>query len=128
MENLTMVGAKPCVEMENERMYQEVRVESNRITVVLAGDVFAAEAKALQQSLSGYITSGHTRIALDLSNVTFIDGTGLGVLVSIHKQVRNVGGYLQIVGLQGEVKELFRLTELDKLLQIESNQDPVEKL
>ena len=109
-------------------MYQEVRVESNRITVILSGDIFAAEAKALQQSLSGYITSGHTRIDLDLSGVAFIDGTGLGVLVSIHKQVRNVGGYLQIVGLQGEVKELFRLTELDKLLQIESNQDPVEKL
>ena len=109
-------------------MYQEVRVEPDQITVVLSGDIFATEAKAIQQSLSGYITSGHTRISLDLSCVTFIDGTGLGVLVSIHKQVRNVGGYLQIVGLQGEVKELFRLTELDKLLQIESNQDPVEKL
>ena len=109
-------------------MYQEVRVESNWITVVLAGDVFAAEAKVLHQSLSGYITSGHNRIALDLSSVTFIDGSGLGVLISIHKQVRNVGGYLQIVGLQGEVKELFRLTELDKLLEIESNKGPVEKM
>ena len=109
-------------------MYQEVRVGSDRITVVLSGDVFATEAKALQQSLSSYITSGHTRIDLDLSGVAFIDGTGLGVLVSIHKQVRIVGGYLQIVGLQGEVKELFRLTELDKLLEIESNKGPVEKM
>ena len=109
-------------------MYQEVRIGLDQITVVLSGDIFATEAKAIQQSLSGYITSGHTRISLDLSCVTFIDGTGLGILVSIHKQIRNVGGHLQIVGLQGEIKDLFRLTELDKLLEIITEKNSVENL
>ena len=99
-------------------MYQEVRIGLDQITVVLSGDIFATEAKVIQQSLSGYITCGHTRILLDLSGVAFIDGTGLGILVLIHKQIRKVGGHLLIVGLQGEIKELFRLTELDKLLEI----------
>lgn len=100
-------------------MYQEVRVGPTQIEVVLSGDIFAAEAKAMQQSFAGYIASGHTLISLDLSGVEFIDGTGLGALVSIHKQIRDKGGHLHIVGLQGEVKELFRLTELDKMLEID---------
>ena len=102
-------------------MYQEVRVGPTQIEVVLSGDIFAAEAKAIQQSLAGYIDSGQTLILLDLSGVEFIDGTGLGVLLSIHKQIRGKGGHLQIAGLQGEVKELFRLTELDKMLEIISD-------
>ncbi len=99
-------------------MYQEVRVGPTHIQVTLSGDIFAAEAKAIQQSLAGYIDSGHALISLNLSGVEFIDGTGLGALVHIHKQIRDKGGHLQIVGLQGEVKELFCLTELDKMLEI----------
>lgn len=102
-------------------MYQEVRVGPSWIEVVLSGDIFAPEAKAIQHSLAGYIDSGHVLISLDLSGVEFIDGNGLGALVYIHKKIRDKGGQLQIMGLQGEVKELFRLTELDKMLEIVSD-------
>jgi anti-anti-sigma factor len=105
--------------MEQDRMYQEVRVDNDQLHIALSGDVFAPEAKAMQQSLFGYIADGHRMISLDLSGVNFIDGTGLAALVSIHKQIRDKGGHLQIAGLQGEVKELFRLTELDKMLEID---------
>ncbi len=100
-------------------MYQEVRVDNDQLHVALSGDIFAPEAKVMQQSLSAYIADGRRMISLDLSGVDFIDGTGLAALVSIHKQIRDKGGHLQIEGLQGEVKELFRLTELDKMLEID---------
>lgn len=113
--------------MGYEPMYQEVRVGQTRIDVILSGDIHAAEAKAMQQSFDGYIAGGHTLISIDLSGVEFIDGTGLGALVFIHKQIRNKGGHLKIVGLQGEVKELFRLTELDKMLEIDADRSSQPK-
>lgn len=109
-------------------MYQEVHVDNNQLHIALSGDIFAPEAKSMQQSLLGYIADGHTAISLDLSGVEFIDGTGMWVLVSIHTQIRQAGGNMKIAGLQGEVKELFRLSELDKMLEIDFDKESAEKL
>ena len=109
-------------------MYQEVHVDNDQLQIALSGDIFTPEAKVMQQSLLGYIADGHTSISLDLSGVGFIDGTGMWTLVSIHTQIRQAGGNMKIAGLQGEVKELFRLTELDKMLEIDLDKESAEKL
>jgi anti-anti-sigma factor len=55
---------------------------------------------------------------LDLSDVGFIDSTGLRVLVQCHRQTR-LGGSLLIRGPSDQALELFRLTGLDHELNVE---------
>src|SRR5688572_15970078 len=57
----------------------------------------AAAAPELRKQLEGGPHEGHERVMLDLSAVEFIDSTGLGVLVSLLKQMAS-GGRIAVVG------------------------------
>ena len=52
------------------------------------------------------------------SNTGYIDSSGLGVLVSLSKKIRESGGELRLASLNDDLKTLFELTKLDTLFQI----------
>ena len=56
---------------------------------------------------------------LDLEKVDYIDSSGLGVLVAINKRTLQNRGKLIIKGINGLVKELFELTRLTKVFEIQ---------
>jgi anti-sigma B factor antagonist len=99
-------------------MIQEVTVTSDHIQVALSGSIYVKEAHSVKESLFAYIDKGHHTITIDLSAVDYIDGYGLGSLLSIHKWARKNGGNIEITGLQGHIKSLFELTKMDKVLKI----------
>jgi anti-sigma B factor antagonist len=99
-------------------MIQVVTVTPLKLQVAFSGSIYVEEAKAIGESLNGYINKGYQSISIDLSGVDYIDGTGLGALVSIHARVRGKGGNVEIKGLHGITKELFELTQLNKVFDI----------
>lgn len=80
----------------------------------------------IQQDMEGIIAaSGVPKIVLSLSGVTHMASAMIGVLLNVHKQVkaRAKKGELRITGLSPQLKELFRITRLDKLLSIYDSTD-----
>lgn len=67
----------------------------------------------MEQALSN-IPSGIQRISIDMSDVEFIDSSGLGVLVAIKKRLGE-HGVLEIVGLSKRMHRIFELTKLGSL-------------
>ena len=57
-------------------------------------------------------------IALDLSDVPYIDSAGLGTLVSILRETRNAKKALKLVGLRQNIKRIFEMTRLDKIFDV----------
>jgi anti-sigma B factor antagonist len=74
-------------------------------------------ATVFKEQLLHLIASGHPLIALDLSDVEFLDSSGLGAIVSALKQL-NGRGDLVIVGARPAVINLFRLTRMDKVFRM----------
>jgi len=74
----------------------------------------AAAAPELRRLLAVGEHVGHARVVLDLSQVEFIDSTGLGVLVSILKQMAPKGR-IAVVGAGPAPTRLFQVTRLDTL-------------
>lgn len=56
------------------------------------------------------------KIVLDFSNVRFLSSQMLGVLIALHKKLKEIGGRYIIAGLQPELHRVFRITRLDKVL------------
>jgi len=81
--------------------------------------VDARLAAEFKQQLLTLIESGHPRIALDLSDVDFIDSSGLGAIVAALKQLAGRGD-LVIVGAKPAVANLFKLTRMDKVFRMYS--------
>ena len=75
-----------------------------------------ATGPELRQRIVQYVQDGHTNIVLDLTNVDFVDSTGLGVLIGGLKRTRSHGGDLRCIGLTEPLKEMFKLTGLDTVL------------
>jgi anti-sigma B factor antagonist len=100
-------------------MIQEITVTEKNVLVTLSGSIYVEEAAQIRKSLIGYIESGHKIFIVDLSNVDYIDSSGLGMLVAIQKKALQNGGNVIIKGVKGLVKDLFELTHLTKVFEIQ---------
>lgn len=93
--------------------------EVGEVTVVtLVGEIDVYTAPELRQHLTAIIAGGHERLVLDLTDVPFLDSTGLGVLVGRLKVLRQQGGDLDLVISSERVLRNFSITGLDKVFAI----------
>ena len=108
--------------MENEgEIYLFIKSEivDNRIHIILQGTIYVEDAKEMTEKLVALIESGQTRLLIDLSQVEYIDSSGLGMLIRIQKiAVRNEGNVV-LKGVQGLVRELFEMTRLTAIFTIQ---------
>ena len=86
--------------------------------VVLEGEVDIYSAPQFKEVLLRSIDEGARHIVIDLSGVSFIDSTALGVLVSGAKRVRPQNGALDIVCRDENITRIFEITGLDRIFGI----------
>jgi anti-sigma B factor antagonist len=89
------------------------------VIVWATGDLDLATCAQLERSLLALQMDGRPNIVLDLSEVGFIDSTGLRVLVEGHRRAGLRDGCFLIRGASNQALQLFRLTGLDQGLDIE---------
>ena len=94
------------------------RTEGPFTVVEVSGEVDVYTAAKLRAALDEEIAAGRNRLVVDLDAVTFLDSTGLGVLVGRLKVVRNHSGWLRLVCTQDRVLRVFRITGLDTVIGI----------
>jgi anti-sigma B factor antagonist len=84
------------------------------VTVVdVAGRITLGEgSSALRDTLRELVGKGQKKILLNLGEVTYIDSSGIGELVSGFTTVTNSGGQLKLLGLNKRVKDLLQITKL----------------
>lgn len=91
--------------------------DADTLTLTLAGEI---DADALDGEIrSGLFTSEVTTLVLDLADVTFVDSTGLGVIMGAHKALRDRDGTLILRRPPGTVRRLLEVTQLTGELKIE---------
>jgi anti-sigma B factor antagonist len=92
---------------------QEVTVVSFRNRSILD----SVGVEAISRELYALVDEqARKKIVLDFSNVRFLSSQMLGVLIALHKKLKEIGGRYVIAGLQPELHRVFRITRLDKVL------------
>ena len=94
-----------------------VKIDTRKVgdvTVVdVSGRITLGEgSSALRDVLRDLTAQGNKKILLNLSEVSYIDSSGLGELVSGFTSVSNGGGTLKLLGLTKRVKDLLQITKL----------------
>ncbi|MEA4901948.1 STAS domain-containing protein [Desulfitobacterium sp.] len=97
----------------------EISVNQQEVLVIVEGKIFVEDAAQLREKLLELIDQGHRRFIIDMHKAIYIDSSGLGVLVAIHKRAIENGGGVVIRGLQGVVKDLFLMTRLNKVFEMD---------
>jgi anti-sigma B factor antagonist len=101
-----------------------IRRELDEHTGVLSveGELDLASAPSLKWALTDILAAGHDQVVVDLSLVTFIDSTALGVLVGVKKNL-SPGAKLAITCTHPDVLNIFELTGLDAAFDMFPNFD-----
>ena len=91
--------------------------------VALRGEVDLYTCPELKQELLRVITDGATLVVVDLAETTFIDSTGLGVLIRGVEWVRTEGGQLAVVCVDPNMTKVFEVTGLNRVFPIYSSRE-----
>ena len=96
------------------------RESGDRTVVEVRGEIDVYTAPVLREELTSLVDAQHTNLVVDLTQVSFMDSTGLGVLVGGLKKVRTLGGDLSLVIDQETILKVFRITALTQVFSIHS--------
>jgi anti-sigma B factor antagonist len=86
--------------------------------VPLSGEIDLHVSPRVARSLAGVTAKRPAHIVVDLTEVTFVDSSGLAVLIHGMQDVQQYGGKFAIVGLQENIRPIFEIARLDQVFQI----------
>src|SRR5690349_13564036 len=98
-----------------------VKRDHDMVVVTIGGQLVTANRHELKEAVARELETGGRRFRVDFSDTGYVDSSGLGVLVSISKRIRDGGGTLQLANLNEDLVTLFALTKLDTLFDIVGN-------
>ena len=81
----------------------------------LEGEIDLHVSPRVSEKLGEMIKQKPSRVVVDLSGVTYIDSSGLAILISAMQDVEDYGGRFAIAGLQENVRTIFETARLDKV-------------
>jgi len=88
------------------------------VVIEVDGQLIVGNRQDFKQRLLDALEGGERKFVVDFARTGYIDSSGLGVLVSLSKKIRDEGGDLRLAGLNDDLKTLFELTKLDTLFAI----------
>ena len=96
----------------------------NDVTLIeVEGQLIVGNRQELKQGVLDKLEKGDLKFVIDFANTGYIDSSGLGVLVSLSKKIREQGGELRLSSLNEDLRTLFELTKLDTLFRIADQKD-----
>ena len=103
-----------------EEYSSTVNRHEDQAEVGVQGELDVYTASMLRQTLNDLLTDGATSLIIDMERLSYIDSTGLGVLVGALKQARDLGGDLRLRGLSAQAFNVFEITGLTRVFTIET--------
>ena len=88
------------------------------VVVTVDGQLIVGNRHELRQKITEALEAGDRKFLVDFTKTGYIDSSGLGVLVSLSRRIREADGELRLAGLNEDLRTLFELTKLDTLFNI----------
>ena len=109
--------------MPDDLLISDYALDRRTHLIEVEGQVDLYSAPEFKERVSRVIREGKSRVIIDLSRVTFMDSTGLGVLVGALKRLRAARAELLLVVTDYDIERLFELTGLDRSFRIYRSRD-----
>lgn len=96
------------------------KVEGERLTVFLKNEIDHCAADKLRQEIEALIVKYKIKqLRFDFSDVTFMDSSGIGMLIGRYKTMKSLQGTTSVCCMRKEIERLFRLAGLHRIIAIE---------
>lgn len=92
-------------------------------TVHIIDELITEDRPELRRAILGELADGASVLRVDFADANYIDGAGLGLLVSLSRLAREHAAEMRLANLNDDLRGLFMLTKLEMLFTIESRND-----
>lgn len=92
--------------------------ERNVWDITLAGDVDIVSSVELKENVNVLLDKEEKGLHINCEHLSYIDSTGLGVLISLLKRVKKNGNDIELENAQPNISKLLKITGLDKIFVI----------
>jgi len=108
---------------------QATHRDAGQVTVVeMSGRIALGEGSALlRKTIRDLLGERRTRILLNLADISYIDSSGIGELVSAYTSVKGQGGDLKLLNLTKKVHDLLQITRLVTVFEVFSDESAALK-
>ncbi|MBN1466070.1 STAS domain-containing protein [candidate division KSB1 bacterium] len=95
------------------------RAQDDIIILQLSGNIISGpDASKVNDKLHELSEKGDTRIVADLSKVSWMNSSGLGILISALTTLRNAGGELKVAAATEKIRNLLTITKLTNVIKL----------
>ncbi|MFC4078160.1 anti-sigma F factor antagonist [Salinithrix halophila] len=105
-------------------LYVDVSRRRNVLIVRLSGELDHHTASDVRKQMEEELSKGiDTNLVLNLSELSFMDSSGLGVILGRYRQVSQLGGRMGVCSVQPSIRRLFELSGMFKILSFYEDED-----
>lgn len=96
-----------------------IETEENTVIARLSGEVDHHASRSLREDIDLAVERHHpAALILDFDGVTFMDSSGIGLVMGRYKKIKQYGGRIVIENTGSQIKKVMRLAGLDRLAEI----------
>ncbi len=107
-------------------MAAQISYEKDKMTVTLDGDLDHHSAAIIRAGIDDAILVHRPKtLTLDFANITFMDSSGIGLVMGRYKLMQSLGGEIVMRNLPSSIKKVMRLAGLEKLGRMEDEEAKV---
>jgi anti-sigma B factor antagonist len=115
--------ATTAIKTEEDPMKIEIRAVEDAHILDVSGQITLGEGTmVIRNTVRDVMQTGVKKIILNLADVTYIDSSGVGELVSTYTTVVNNGGQLKLLNLTKKIRELLTITKLLTVFDVSDNE------
>jgi anti-sigma B factor antagonist len=96
----------------------QVREVGNVVILDINGEIDLYNAPEIKETIKNQMEQGKNQIIINLDKVSYIDSSGIGVLISSLSNLKKAGGGLKIIHVYASVRKVFELTKLTSFFDI----------
>jgi stage II sporulation protein AA (anti-sigma F factor antagonist) len=101
----------------------DLETKNNVLLIRLSGELDHHTAEELREKVSSKLEKNKIEhIVLNLQSLSFMDSSGLGVILGRYKQIKNLGGEMVVCSISPAVKRLFEMSGLFKIIRLEDDE------
>ena len=105
-------------------MKLKTRVEGDVTVLDMSGKLMGGpDADLLSQAIQDTIAGERVKVVANLSEVSWINSTGIGILVRAYTTLKNAGGDLRLASLDKRVESIFVVTKLSTVLKAYASEE-----
>lgn len=134
MDNIEFTNKGRTIRMikylkKGHRVKMQTQVEkANGVAVLsLEGEINVTNSMKLRETLIKVVNEGLNKVLVDFEKVTFIDSSGLAVLIEMVKLLKEKSGKLALSNVNKQIRGIFEITKVHKLIDIYDNREAALK-